>query len=145
MKGTTMRRPMPSPRGTNHAGLFLSTTPVAAYDELPPGFRRTTTERKKPMRRSPTRFSFDAMPGGKAAELILFLKERLSEEDFSEACRLGGLDAGITMDEPAAYSGMRKPAGNFGQDARRRRPVDQCSSEDFASRHPNAAKIKVSR
>jgi hypothetical protein len=89
-----------------------------------------------------TRFAFDAMPDDKAAELLLFLKARLNEVDFNEACRLGGLDSGITMDEPAAYSGMRKPAGNFGQDAQRRLT---CSAEDFAKSHPHAAKIVVSR
>jgi hypothetical protein len=92
-----------------------------------------------------TRFAFDAMPDDKAAELLLFLKSRLSEEDFNEACRLGKLDSGITGDEPAPYSGMRKPAVNFGQDARRR-PLDiTCSAEEFAKLHPSAAKIVVNR
>jgi len=93
--------------------------------------------------RSRARFAFDAMPDDKAAELLLFLKARLSEGDFNEACRLGKLDAGITMDnEQKAYSGMIKPAGNFGQDAQRRMT---CSAEEFAKRHPLAAKIVVHR
>jgi hypothetical protein len=100
--------------------------------------------RRSALRKS--RFAFDQLPAEKAVELILHLKALLSQEDFEEACRLGGLDPGVTMDkEPAAYSGMRKPAGNFGQDAKGRLLHIACTSEEFAERFPHAAKIKVSK
>jgi hypothetical protein len=85
---------MPSPRGTNHAGLFLVSNPAGAYD---------------------------AMPDDQAAALILFLKERLTDADFSEACRIGKLDEGVTMD--------RRPA------------MDAATNAAFARRWPHAAKI----
>lgn len=114
-----MRRPMPSPKNSNHARLFIGGSPRAAYD---------------------------AMPDDKAAELIMFLQKRLSEADFQEACRLGKLDAGIVMDDenggPEPFSGMPQ---RFGQDSRRRRaPMTPAQEADFNRRYPHAAKIKVS-
>jgi hypothetical protein len=88
-----------------------------------------------------TRFAFDQLTSEAAVELIIFLKGLLSPADFEEACRLGGLDPGVTMDEPAPD----RSAANYGQDAKGRLLRIACSSEDFAKRWPNAAKIKVSR
>lgn len=67
-----MRRPMPSPRGTNHAGLFITTNPRGAYDA--------------------------ALSEASGAELYAFLSGKLSEEDLAEFCKLAGIDAGVGMD-----------------------------------------------
>lgn len=112
-----MRTPMPSPRGTNHARLFVN--PRGAYDA--------------------------ALPEGAAAELLAFLQGKLSEADLAEFCKMAGIDSGVTMDEPADFTG--KPAvggGKFGEDSRRRRPHTAAESASFAERFPHAAKIKVS-
>jgi hypothetical protein len=96
-----MRQPMPSPRGTNIAQLFLPANPKGAYDQLPDDV---------------------------AAELLTFLQGKLSEADFIEACRLGGLDAGITMDQ-----------------RRRRHALDSAATKSFAERFPHASTIAVNR
>jgi hypothetical protein len=67
-----MRKPAPSPRGTNHAGLYLITNPRGAYDE--------------------------ALPEATGAALYAFLQPLLSEADMIEFCKLAGIDAGIGMD-----------------------------------------------
>lgn len=68
-----MRRPIPSPRGTNHAGLYLVTNPRGAYDE--------------------------ALSDASAAELLSFLQGKLSEEDLIAFCKLAGIDdPGMGMD-----------------------------------------------
>lgn len=111
-----MRLPMPSPRGTNFANLFISTNPKGAYD---------------------------AMTDQEVAELLEFLKGKLSDSDFAEFCALGGFDAGMTMDEPAPFTGMPQPSGRqFGQDARRG-ALSTVSQTAFARRYPHAAAIKV--
>lgn len=109
---------MPSPRGTNRAGLFLHSNPRGAYDA--------------------------ALPNDAVAELLTFLKGKLSDEDFSEFCRLGNFDAGVTMDEPGPFNGMPQPGGSkFGQDARNRRSYSVAETASFAERYPHAARIKI--
>lgn len=113
-----MRTAMPSPRGTNYARLFVNRSPAGAYDA--------------------------AMPEDAAAEILTFLTGKLSDADLAEFCKLAGIDAGITMDEPVPFKGMPQPGGGkFGQDARRR-PHSAAESASFAERFPHAAKIKVS-
>lgn len=92
MKGTTtMRTPMPSPRGTNVAKLFVDRNPRAAYD---------------------------AMPEDAAAELLVFLTGKLSDADLAEFCKMAGIDQGITMDSPEPFKGMPEPGGGkFGEDS----------------------------
>jgi hypothetical protein len=109
-----MRTPMPSPRNTNFAKLYLNTKPAGAYDA--------------------------ALPDDQAAALILFLQERLSEADFTEACRIGKLDAGITMDDenggPERFKGTPQPGGGkFGEDS--------AMSATLARIRKNSARIKV--
>jgi hypothetical protein len=67
-----MRQPMPSPRGTNLARLFITTNPRGAYDA--------------------------ALSEESGAELVSFLQGKLSEEDLAEFCKLAGIDAGLGMD-----------------------------------------------
>jgi hypothetical protein len=67
-----MRQPMPSPRGTNLARLFITANPSGAYDA--------------------------ALSEESGAELYAFLQGKLSEEDLAEFCKLAGLDAGLGMD-----------------------------------------------
>lgn len=87
-----MRSPMPSPRGTNHARLFITTNPHGAYDE---------------------RLSEES-----GAELYAFLQGKLSDEDLAEFCKLAGIDAGLGMDNPEPFKGMPQPGGGkFGQDS----------------------------
>jgi hypothetical protein len=108
---------MPSPRGTNHARLFLVTNPRAAYD---------------------------AMPDDKKAELIEFLRGLLSEEDHKRAVQLIS-DPDAAMDSPEPFKGMPQPGGGkFGQDARYRRPMTAAQEADFNKRFPNAARIGTS-
>jgi hypothetical protein len=105
-----MRTAMPSPRGTNHARLFVSASPRGAYD---------------------------AMPDDGGAELVEFLRGKLSDADLAEFCKMAGIDAGVTMDEPVPFKGMPQPGGSkFGEDSWKR--------ASFAERFPHAAKIKVS-
>jgi hypothetical protein len=105
-----MRTAMPSPRGTNYARLFVSTSPRGAYD---------------------------AMPADGGAELVEFLRGKLSDADLAEFCKMAGIDAGMSMDEPVPFKGMPQPGGGkFGEDSRQR--------ASFAQRFPHAAKIKVS-
>jgi hypothetical protein len=87
--------------------------------------------------RRATRFAFDEMPEDAVAELLTFLRSKLNEADFSEACRLGGLDAGITMDNggPEPFAGMPRPGRELGLDARR--------GLSLAERFPHAARIVV--
>jgi hypothetical protein len=114
-----MRRPMPSPRGTNRAGLFLVTNPRGAYDA--------------------------ALSEASGAQLVAFLTSKLSEEDLAEFCKLAGIDAGLGMDNPEPFNGMPRPGGGkFGQDARYRRPMTAAQEASFAERFPHAARIKVS-
>lgn len=88
-----MRTAMPSPRGTNHARLFVN--PRGAYDA--------------------------ALPEDAAAEILVFLQGKLSDADLAEFCKLAGIDAGITMDSPVPFKGMPQPGGGkFGEDSRRR-------------------------
>ena len=87
-----MRTPMPSPRGTNRAGLFLNRNPGGAYDA--------------------------ALSEESAAELLAFLQGKLSEEDLSRFCAMAGIDAGIAADEPEGFRGMPLPGGGkFGEDS----------------------------
>jgi len=89
---------MPSPRGTNHAGLFITANPRGAYDA--------------------------ALPESVGAELHAFLQGKLSEEDLAEFCKLAGIDAGLGMDEPEPFNGRPTPGGKpLGEDAARRRPA----------------------
>jgi hypothetical protein len=67
-----MRSAMPSPRGTNHARLFITTNPRGAYDA--------------------------ALSDESGAEVYAFLQGKLSEEDLAEFCKLAGIDAGLGMD-----------------------------------------------
>lgn len=114
-----MRQPMPSPRGTNHAGLFLVTNPRGAYDA--------------------------ALSEESGAALYAFLQPKLSEADMIEFCKLAGIDAGLGMDEPEPFKGMPQPGGGkFGQDARYRRPMTAAQEADFKKRFPNAARIGTS-
>jgi hypothetical protein len=105
---------MPSPRGTNHARLFLIANPRGAYDE--------------------------ALPGDNVAELLTFLRGKLSPADFTEFCRLGKFDEGITMDNggPEPFAGMPRPGGGkFGQDSASRSVLDRIRA--------NAARIGINR
>ena len=87
-----MRTPMPSPRGTNRAGLFLNSNPRGAYDA--------------------------ALSEESAAALLAFLQGKLSDADLAEFCKTAGIDAGITADEPEGFRGMPLPGGGkFGQDS----------------------------
>lgn len=107
---------MPSPRGTNHAGLYLVTNPRGAYDA--------------------------ALSEESGAELYAFLQGKLSEDDLAAFCKLAGIDAGLGMDEPEPFMGMPQPGGGkFGQDARYRRPMTSAQKADFDKRFPNAARI----
>jgi hypothetical protein len=86
-------RPMPSPRGTNLAKLFLPSNPRGAYDA--------------------------ALSEESGAAIYAFLQGKLSDEDLAEFCKLAGIDAGVGMDEPADFPG--KPltgGGKFGQDSK---------------------------
>jgi hypothetical protein len=67
-----MRSPMPSPRGTNHARLFITSNPKGAYDA--------------------------ALSEESGAEVYAFLQGKLSEEDLADFCKLAGIDAGLGMD-----------------------------------------------
>jgi hypothetical protein len=107
---------MPSPRGTNYAGLFLVTNPRGACDA--------------------------ALSEASGAELYAFLKPLLSEADMIEFCKLAGIDAGLGMDQPEPFKGMPQPGGGkFGQDARYRRPMTSAQKAEFDKRFPNAARI----
>jgi hypothetical protein len=111
-----MRTPMPSPRGTNHARFFVN--PRGAYDA--------------------------ALPEDAAAELLVFLQGKLSDADLAEFCKLAGIDAGMSMDEPEPFKGMPQPSGGkFGQDSRRRAPMTSAQEADFNKRFPHAARIRV--
>jgi hypothetical protein len=110
---------MPSPRGTNHAGLFLANNPRGAYDA--------------------------ALPEDAGVKLLTFLQGKLSDADLAEFCKMAGIDQGITMDEPGSFPGMPRPGGGFGQDARYRRPMTSAQTADFAKRYPHAARIVVNR
>jgi hypothetical protein len=104
-----MRRPMPSPRGTNVARLFVN--PRGAYDA--------------------------ALPEDAAAELLVFLQGKLTDADLAEFCKMAGIDAGMSMDEPADFAG--KPTvggGKFGQDA--------AMNATLARIRVHASRIKVS-
>lgn len=121
-----MRTPMPSPHGTNRAGLFLN--PRGAYD---------------------------AMPADGGAELVEFLRGKLSDADLTSFCEMAGIDAGMSMDEPVPFKGMPQPGGGkFGEDSRRlsmdarlrairERPRTMADDQDYARRYPHAATIKV--
>lgn len=116
-----MRVPMPSPRGTNHAGLFITAaSPRAAYDA--------------------------ALSEASGAELYAFLSGKLSEEELAQFCKLAGIDAGLGMDNPEPFKGMPQPGGKiFGQDGRLIPGAMQSAKEvDFHRRFPNAARIRVS-
>jgi hypothetical protein len=61
------------------------------------------------------------------ADLLLFLKSKLSDDDFTEFCRLGGYDAGMIAedadtDQPPAFPGRPKRDGGLGEDAARHSP-----------------------
>jgi hypothetical protein len=87
-----MRTPMPSPRGTNHARLFVNSNPRGAYDA--------------------------ALSEESAAALLAFLHGKLSDADLAEFCKMAGIDAGMSMDEPEPFKGMPLPGGGkFGQDS----------------------------
>jgi hypothetical protein len=89
-----MRIPMPSPAGTNQAGLFIDRPRAsAAYDEK--------------------------LPDDTAAELREFLKDKLTPEDLAKFCELAGIDSGQAADED---DGNPEPlpenaASKFGQDS----------------------------
>jgi hypothetical protein len=85
-----MRTPMPSPRGTNHARLFVN--PRGAYDA--------------------------ALSEESAADLLVFLTGKLSDADLAAFCKMAGIDQGVTMDSPEPFSGMPLVGGGkLGQDA----------------------------
>ena len=121
-----MRTPMPSPRGTNRAGLFLNSNPRAAYDA--------------------------ALSEESAAELLAFLQGKLSEEDLSRFCAMAGIDQGMTMDDEGELA-TRLPTPRTNEQAQdqrgallaarvARQPI--AVQRSFADRFPHAAKIKVS-
>ena len=116
-----MRVPMPSPKGTNRAQLFLN--PHAAYDE--------------------------ALPADVGAGLLAFLTDKLSPEDLAEFCKMAGIDAGAAMDTEGEIN-ERMPMAKTNEaamDQRRAalalRVARTPGAEDFATRFPGAAKIKV--
>ena len=120
-----MRIPLPSPKGTNLEKLFFNSNPRAAYDE--------------------------ALSEEAATALMLFLKERLSDSDFAEAVRLGKgiLDDAQAMDDESELN-ERMPMAKTNEaamDQRRAalalRVARTPGAEDFATRFPGAAKIKV--
>jgi hypothetical protein len=82
-----MKIPMPSPRGTNDAGLYLRRPffrgPAAAYDEAPDGSRRAMLRRK--------------------ARRFFEERWRAQWEDFCEATGLG------LEDEPAEDESVTEP------------------------------------
>jgi hypothetical protein len=85
-----MRTPMPSPRGTNHARLFVN--PRGAYDA--------------------------ALSEESAADLLVFLTGKLSDADLAEFCKMAGIDQGVTMDSPEPFAGMPLVGGaKFGEDS----------------------------
>jgi hypothetical protein len=155
-----MRVPMPSPRGTNRAGLFITKNPVAAYDESIRRRRRPDAARRAVAR--------DEKPAV-SEELIEFLRTKLSLEDFDAWCMLAKIDdSNEAMDDeggPEPFAGMPKRGGEIGEDAisarmkaRIRRAVlaaptrprsgatpamDAAHEADYARRYPHAAKIKV--
>jgi hypothetical protein len=120
-----MKKAMPSPRGTNHARLFINSNPRAAYDEAP--------------------LSEEA-----ATALMLFLKERLSDSDFAEAVRLGKgiLDDAQAMDEPEPFKDMPRTNEQAADQARARLALraarlPAADVKSFAERFPGAARIRV--
>lgn len=96
-----MRVTMPSPAGTNLAGLFIDRPRTgAAYDEK--------------------------LPDEAAAALHEFLKDKLNPEDLARFCELAGIDAGQAADEDDGglepIKGLPEPGGTkFGQDSARSR------------------------
>jgi hypothetical protein len=102
---------MPSPTGRNTEQLYINVNPRGAYDE--------------------------ALDPASAADLLEFLRGKLSDQDLATFCRMAGIDAGAAMDSPEPFKGMPTVGGGkFGQDAQR---------TQLARIRANAAKIKVSR
>lgn len=92
-----MLKAMPSPKGTNHDRRFIidRSRPTAAYDA--------------------------ALSDEGALALLNFLKTKLSDEDFRQACSLAGVDPHMSMDDdvggPEPFRGMPLRGGEkFGQD-----------------------------
>ena len=124
-----MRTPMPSPFGTNRAGLFInSDLRGAAYDAAA------------------------ALSEESAAELLAFLQGKLSELDLLAFCKMAGIDQGMTMDDDDELA-KRLPAPRTNEQAQdqrgallaarvARQPI--AVQRSFAERFPHAAKIKVS-
>ena len=117
-----MKIPMPSPRGTNHARLFVTTNQQAAYDEK--------------------------LPEDVGAELLAFLAGKLSDEDLQAFCKMAGIDAGAAMDEPEPFKDMPKTNAQAADQARARAAVraarmSDADRESFSDRFPGAARIKV--
>ncbi len=125
-----MRTPMPSPFGTNRAGLFInSDLRGAAYDAAA------------------------ALSEESAAELLAFLQGKLTDVDLAAFCKMAGIiDQGMTMDdEDELAKRLPTPRTNAqAQDQRgallaarvARQPI--AVQRSFAERFPHAAKIKVS-
>lgn len=89
-------RPMPSPRDTNLAKLFLPANPKAAYDA--------------------------ALPEDAKAALLEFLRDKLSTEDHAAFAKMLEADTDAAMDDggPEPFAGMPLPGGGKAMDSRRR-------------------------
>ena len=115
-----MKIAMPSPRGTNHARLFITGNPTGAYDEK--------TEAGE--------------------SLVEFLRSKLSPEDFTEFCRLAKIDddaAAMDDDLPMPKTDAQAQDQARARLAMRVARLPDEATKSFAERFPGAAKIKVSR
>ena len=90
-------RPMPSPKGTNLAKLFLPANPKGAYDA--------------------------ALPDDAKAALLEFLRDKLSTEDLATFAKMLGADPEAAMDDeggPEPFPGMPQTGGGKAMDSRLR-------------------------
>lgn len=88
------------------------------------------------------RLARDDMQPDAAADLLEFLRDKLSPEDHATFAKMLGADPYEAMDEPNPFPGRPRPGGAM--DMRRRaRPLTDTEKADFDSRFPHAAKIRV--
>jgi hypothetical protein len=136
-----MRKPMPSPRGTNYERLFISSGPAAAYDAIgglsPAEYGRRMAHKLTARRgmafdlelpeedenvRQKELDEGDAETEASIIALTTWCKQNLSEKDISRVINQL-IDHNGAMDEPTDFPGRPRTGGTKAMDARRRREM----------------------
>ncbi len=147
-------QPMPSPRGTNHAGLYITNGPTVetvriAMDSKPLDLsakpRRPKVDKTGLVMTGMAHDAIDGIEADKIDNLLSFLEGKLSDEDYDTVTKMLAPDS-ATNDQPAMD---RKLPSQIAADERkayaRRVALENKVRQDnssYAERFPYANRLK---